>query len=293
MATADPPISTPTASNSPKLPSILLLLLLLLAPPVTLLLTHHFPPRIHHIRPEPSTLTALPPPLTFVTLSFNQSTDDRVISHNCVLISRSLHRLYIHTDSPTKPFCSLCTCIPYTPINCTCATRPSPSPPKSCVLCEKLHLIDTLLTTLPNFVYLDTDLVILNPDFMDRLSTRTTHVDFLASYGFDDPCTRQYGAMFNSGLFFIRRIAHWRQGMLVNLMSSLNATNDQNVISAFVYKAVQEWDTLDMQWHCRFLQRRNYSIPPEKCYTLHGRGPGIKETLRKLNRTLLSINTAP
>lgn len=269
------------------------MLLFLFTPPFTLFLTSYIPPHPKHISLASSTVSVLPSPLTFVTLSFNQSKDDNIISHNCVVMSRSRHRLYIHTDNLTKPFCSLCTCIPFKPTNCTCPQPKSPSTPKKCPLCEKLHFVDNLITTLPFFVYLDTDLIILNPHFMDRLATRATDFDFLAAYGFDNPCNRSYGGMFNSGLFFIRRVAHWRQGMLITLMSQMGVTNDQNVISAFVYQSIQDWDTLSLQWHCRFLQRRNYTIPPAKCYTLHGRGPAIKQTLTNLNRTLLPIYHTP
>lgn len=142
---------------------------------------------------------------------------------------------------------------------------------------------------LEEFVFLDSDLIILNDRFMDRLFTRSRDFDFLASLGFADPCFRIYHSKFNSGMFFMRKLPGVNYGDLLAMSWKLGTNNDQNAISRFVYEKYRDWDVLSLKWHCRFLKKSNFTIPPGECYTLHGRGPSIEETVHGLNRTFLKV----
>lgn len=223
--------------------------------------------------------------LTAITLTFNKTYDQKMIAHNCAAISRTRHRYVIYTDDLSQPYCDACMCIPFAPINCKCPDTSKPG----CTLCEKLHFVKDRVEELKEFVFLDSDLIILKDHFMDRLFARSRDFDFLASYGFGDPCQRTYQSPFNSGLFFIRGLPGINYGDLIDMSWKMKSNNDQNTISKFVVANYEDWDTLSLKWHCRFLNRRKFGIRPEECYTLHGRGNTIWETLQDVNKTLLQI----
>lgn len=157
------------------------------------------------------------------------------------------------------------------------------------MLCEKLHFISRMVIKLGEFALLDADLTILNPIFMNRLYRRSRDFDFLASYGFGDICDRVYYSTFNSGLFFIRRIAQVDYSELVSTAWELRSNNDQNALSRFVYRRYEHWDSLSLRWHCRFLQKRGFEIEPRECYTIHGRGKSVTNVLKKLNISLSKV----
>lgn len=136
-------------------------------------------------------------------------------------------------------------------------------------------------------MFLDSDALVLHEDFLDRVAVRAQGFDFLASYGFARPCDTKFKRPFNSGVFFMRWVDGVDYGQLMRLPWELMTNNDQNVLSAFVHREYRQWDVLGMQWHCRFLNEREVSIPAERCFVVHGRGPRVKQMLQELNRTLL------
>ncbi|PXF43964.1 hypothetical protein BWQ96_06274 [Gracilariopsis chorda] len=136
-------------------------------------------------------------------------------------------------------------------------------------------------------VFLDSDVIILREDFVDRLLARTAHFDFLAAYGFDHPCKKRFHTPFNSGLMFIRTIPNVNYSKMVDVMWKLNNNNDQNMISKFVQRQYVNWDTLSLRWHCRYLYKEGYDIPAKDCYTFHGRSKALNDFLQKTNSTLL------
>lgn len=157
------------------------------------------------------------------------------------------------------------------------------------MLCEKLHFISRMVTQLGEFALLDADLTILDPTFMDRLYRRSRDFDFLASYGFGDICDRVYYSTFNSGLFFMRRMAGVNYSELVSVAWELRSNNDQNALSKFVYRRYEYWDSLSLRWHCRFLHKRGFEIEPRECFTIHGRGKAVKDVLEKVNVSLSKV----
>lgn len=223
------------------------------------------------------------PPLKIVTLSFNLTEERFMIDHNCALLSRTRHIYEIHTDNLTHPFCQICSCRRFIPTNCPC---PSPTTP-GCPLCEKLAFLARLMRTSGEIVFLDSDLVILRPDFPDALQTRAQHFDFLASYGFGNTCSWKHTSPFNSGLMFIRRLSSVNYAHMLTLMRRMGGNNDQNVISPFVRDRYLRWDTLSLRWHCRYLHKAQNDIPVDQCFTFHGRGRAVASVMSKLNRTLL------
>lgn len=147
-----------------------------------------------------------------------------------------------------------------------------------------------MVTRLTEFAFLDADLAILNSAFMDRLYRRSRDFDFLASYGFGDLCDRAYYSTFNSGLFFIRRVAAVDYGELISMAWELGTNNDQNALSKFVFRRYQHWDTLGLRWHCRFLYKKGYDIDPRECYTIHGRGKAVQDAMKQVNVSLLKVD---
>ncbi|CDF39246.1 unnamed protein product [Chondrus crispus] len=173
----------------------------------------------------------------------------------------------------------------YKPVACTC-----PDPGRSdCNLCSKLHFMRDLLMQEREFVFLDSDVTVLHRDFLERLAIRARGFDFLASYGFAVPCATKLMRPFNSGVFFMRWIEGVDYQKLLRLPWELRSNNDQNALSAFVQREYREWDVLGMQWHCRFLAGGEVRIPAERCYTVHGRGPVVKEVMERANRTWLKV----
>lgn len=229
-----------------------------------------------------------------VTLSFNKTHDQQLIEHNCAMMQRSGHEFLVYTDDLERAHCSVCTCIRFQRRGCDC---PRPQD-RTCGLCEKLHFVVERVGEFEEFVFLDSDLVILHGEFLDRLYRRSRDFDFLASYGFGNPCEMRYTAMFNSGLFFMRRLEGVNYSEMVDLMWSKGGNNDQNVISQFVRDQYLDWDVLSLKWHCRFLENlpkkgmRGPGIPIRDCYALHGRGSSFWRRLDEANRTLLRVGGA-
>lgn len=223
--------------------------------------------------------------ITTVTLAFNITTEHQYIEHNCALISATTHRYIIYTDDISLPYCAVCTCVFFQRNSCTC---PKPSSP-DCALCEKLKFVEDMISQRREFLFLDSDLVILQPKFLDLMYSRSREFDFLATYGFGDPCKIKYSSPFNSGLMFFRRLHNLNYSKLNELQWEMSTNNDQNVISSFVQSYYKNWDTLSLQWHCRYLHLANNNIPYDQCLTFHGRGPAMSAITNKLNNTLLKI----
>lgn len=235
--------------------------------------------------PRTLRLTRIRNSTNVVTLAFNRSkqSDLKMIAHNCAMLSRTNHKYHIYTDDTSPSFCSRCSCVRFQPKNCTC---PNPSA-SNCGLCEKLHFLIDTLHFFKEMVFLDSDLIVLREDFVDRLLARSAHFDFLAAYGFGHPCNMRFHTPFNSGLMFIRMIPNVNYSKMVDIMWELNDNNDQNIISKAVRRQYSNWDTLSLRWHCRYLYKEGYDIPPSECYTFHGRSKALSDFLWKTNSTLL------
>lgn len=203
--------------------------------------------------------------LKFITLSFNYSADNDVIDHNCERLSNNGYNFEIHTDDMTQPYCQKCQCVPFEVQNCTCHF-PSKS---NCNHCNKLGFIVKTIKSNFEFVFLDSDLVILKDELMPRLQARTIGFDFLATYGFVTHKEWTYHAQFNSGLMFIRRLDEVNYDELFALKSKIQTNSDQVVISRFVHENYIRWDILSLQWHCRYLDRPEHSIDISDCFTFH------------------------
>lgn len=203
--------------------------------------------------------------LKFITLSFNYSGDRAVIDHNCERLSRNRYNFEIHTDDLTQPYCHKCHCVPFDVQNCTCHF-PSKS---NCNHCNKLGFIVKSIRANFEFVFLDSDLVILKDELMPRLEARTIGFDFLATYGFVTHKEWTYRAQFNSGLMFIRRLDDVDYEKSFALKSKIQTNSDQVVISRFVHENYVRWDVLSLRWHCRYLDRPEHSIDISDCFTFH------------------------
>lgn len=212
----------------------------------------------------------------FITLAFENVEDHPMIDHNCVRLSQNGYQYEIYTDDLSESYCSVCSCIQFVPSNCTC---PQPTE-HGCELCEKLSFIQARLTDKHEFVFLDSDLIILREDFMPALKARMTHFDFLASYGFGNNSLWHYSGNLNSGLFFMRRLQKLDYRLLTKMMFELNNNNDQNILSAFVRKFYRRWDSLSLQWHCRYLFRAEHDIRIENCFTFHGRDQALASAMK-------------
>lgn len=225
--------------------------------------------------------------LVFVTLSFKFPAERPMLDHNCARLSNAGYKYYIYTDDIHQPYCSVCKCIPFEPKNCTC-----PQPERyDCSLCEKLEFLVDLITTTKEFVFIDSDLIILRDDFMPALQARTLYFDFLASYGFGNYSKWRFKGSFNSGLMFVRRLEHIDYRRLITMMSEMGTNNDQNVISNFVHKFYKRWDTLSLRWHCRYLFRSEHNINFDDCFTFHGRRHALRSILKGRNFSLLQTQT--
>lgn len=244
------------------------------------------------VRARKGILTRQTGQLRVLTLSFNQTYDQQLIEHNCEVLRRSGHEFLIYTDDMSREHCSVCKCIPFQRRDCRC---PHPER-KDCGLCEKLHFVVDRVNEFQEFAFVDSDVVVLDEGFFDKLYRRSLDFDFLASYGFGDPCQRRYKSMFNSGLFFMRRLEGVNYSEMIDLMWTDGTNNDQNIISKFVMDKYGEWDSLSLKWHCRFMEKllqkgmQGPGIPIQDCYTLHGRGNMFWRRLKEANRTLLSIS---
>lgn len=237
------------------------------------------------------------PGLTFITLNYLQPKNAVNINHNCRLITNfsrrtapvlhEAHRFIVYTDNMTSPYCRLCECREYKPYNCPC-----PGEEKNlCAVrnaCEKLLFIEEMVASFEEFAYLDNDLIILQPVFLENLYHRSRQHDFLASYGHDMTKKSTYRGNFNSGLFFMRRIPALNYTEMRSKMYEWRSIKDQSIVSWFVHKYYKNWDSLSYKWHCRFLIREKQEIPFEDCYTLHDKME-VEDILKKMNRTRLVI----
>lgn len=108
-----------------------------------------------------------------VTLAFNRTkaSDWHMIAHNCAFLSRTNHTYFIHIDNTSHSFCERCNCVRFVPTNCTC---PHPDA-YNCALCEKLHFVIHALKQYNKIVFLDSDVILLRHDFMERLQSRAKH----------------------------------------------------------------------------------------------------------------------
>lgn len=237
-------------------------------------------------------LTPPQPSLNVVTLIYSTPYDHINIAHNCHLISSTSHKFFIHTDDISQPYCKLCTCIPFKLFNCPCPTGKN-----GCIAknpCQKLQFIRESVTKYQELLLLDSDLIIMKPQFLDRLKIRSEAHDFLATYGHMSVSKQNYSndyrRNFNSGLMFMRRLPHVNyNGLLTLLYARNNTERDQGIVSSFIHKNYENWDTLSWKWHCRSLKLYNQNIPPAQCYTIHDRGE-VRALLKKLGTKRRTIH---
>lgn len=224
-------------------------------------------------------------PLTVITMAFG-STYDRanILEHNCAMVSSSLHRFIVYTEHTDARFCRKCTCRRLHRARCKC---PDPSKPQ-CNLCEKLRFIISRIAEHSEFLFLDSDLIILKESFLDRLSVRTVAHDALAAYAPVDPNPKKIHATINSGLLFLRRLPGVNYESMWTRMYHLKINDDQLHLSDLIFNNYDNWDSLSVRWHCRFLQREGYDIHPRDCYTIHDRG-ATDDILKQLNMTLRKL----
>lgn len=236
------------------------------------------------------------PDIPFVSLSFNQtnSTDQLIIDHNCAVIqSHGLH-FHIFTDDLSQSACasSSCTCHFFIQPTCSC---PHAKPKERCFCSKLLFLRDIMVNPSPTFdefVFIDSDLIIVQPDqFIPALLARTRHFDFLAPYAYQELSKWRYKNQFNSGLFFIRRIHSVDYNGLLDLWNRMKSSNDQIVFSAFVRSTTRKWDSLSLKWHCRNLDRSENDIRIEDCYTQHSKKMGRKALFDSGFRLRRSVDT--
>lgn len=208
-----------------------------------------------------------PPPkaLKFVTLSFNNTKDTHVIDHNCARLQNAGYVYEIHTDDITMPCCKTCQCIYFQDKNCSC-----PRPNKGqCNLCNKLIFLVDMIKATSEFVFLDSDVVILKDEFMPALQIRSKHFDFLGTYGSQSLEKQLYRSQFSSGLMFIRRIDGLFYDEIFDIRDELVTNGDQQIISKFIHKYYSRWDVLSFKWHCRYLERPEFAMNISDCFTYH------------------------
>lgn len=233
---------------------------------------------------EPQTPTGL----TVTTLTFGVPWDADKITHNCRMINGTRHRFFIYTDDLSAPYCRLCTCYRFKPSRC-----PPPNPKAgSRNNCEKSVFTSRIVPKLGEMVYLDSDLIIMRRDFLDRLYWRSRGHDFLASYGHAGYGKEvKYYNIMNSGLFFMRRVKSADYSELVPRMYRMQTGFDQTVLTGFVHQYYKHWDSLSWRWHCRDMLRMKQDTPLRECYTIHDRVE-YPRLLKMMNYTLLTIPTS-
>lgn len=217
--------------------------------------------------------------LKFITLSFNISDDVDVIDHNCALLFKHGYRFEIHTDDLLQPYCQTCTCIPFRAEDCKCHF-PSKD---NCNHCHKLIFLVDKMKNEAEFVFIDSDLVILNDTFMPLLHLRTIGFDFLAAYGFVTHKEWSYRSQFNSGLMYIRRVSGVNYDDMFRLKEKIQTNSDQVVLSQFIHQQYVSWDVLSLRWHCRYLERTEHSINIQDCFTFHAHSDVRRQFLRDFN----------
>lgn len=221
--------------------------------------------------------------LKVITLAYNVSRDYAIIAHNCRMVQISRHEFFIYTTDMSASYCRLCTCRPFVSVNC-----PNLRPGKI-NLCEKTAFIARMVQELGEMVYIDTDLIIMKPFFLDRLYWLSRAHDFLGTTSHKNYGTsKTYHRAFNSGLFFIRYVDLANYAELLPEMYRGKQWNDQVVLSQLVFRSYRNWDSLSWKWHCRFLLKMKQDIPVGDCYTLHDRRE--EKMLRaKIKHKLLTI----
>lgn len=234
------------------------------------------------IKPTTKKMTA--PTLQVITLAVNRVNDYPFIEHNCAVISRTNHQYYVYTDDFSQPACKKCHCVKFVPSNCKCRREGH----RACFFCEKLDFYVSQLKLRKELVFLDSDLIILRDDFLDKLAFRSIIADFLASYVPTKRVLTDFYANINSGLFFMRWLPNVDYTAMRGTMIARGMLGDQNALGKFVQTTYKSWDTLSVRWHCRLLKREGYNIPPEECFTHHDDIERVP-FLRSLNRTLETI----
>ena len=218
----------------------------------------------------------LPP---IFTLHFAQDSDAYGVEHNCVLAAEASASMAVITDNPKYGYCAVCRCIPFNPTHCPAPTRYGNN-------CEKLALVQRLLGEVGEFVYLDSDLVVMKPRFFRMLAPRTGAHDFVAPLAEGAYLQRaRHRNFFNSGLMFIRALPAANHSDLVPRMYRLATGSDQSIITYHVRDYYDNYDNLSLQWHCRRILRYNIDIHPKYCITVHDRNE-IWTILKMLNMQL-------
>ena len=278
----------PTQANSRKMCHSKLFMLALLLFFLTLSIVASSIAMFHNTFPVAVPQVTRAEPLTVLTLIYTQSREHAFVEHNCALISQTQHHYIIFTDDLSQNYCTKCECRLFTKANCECPVedcgRKNP--------CEKLFFFINLFDQFDEFVFLDSDLLILMKQFLNRLSIRSKAHDFLATYAHSimQSMPQPYLSRFNSGLFFVRKLPRLNYDEMKKMLYDSAQKRDQYIISLFVQKRYQNWDTLSWKWHCRQLRVWNQDIPLSECYTIHDREQARK-VFRALNRSLLQIPT--
>lgn len=206
------------------------------------------------------------------------------------MLSRNNYEFRIFTDDVTQPACRTCTCVAYDPPPCECP-RPKLS---GCHLCKKLEFVITSIKNMHEFIFVDSDFLILNDTFMPALEARAAHFDFLATYNFMPPASLKFLSSFNSGLMFLRRIDGLNYDEMRRIMHRQGFNNDQNTISMFIHRYYVRWDTFSLRWHCRFLDRPENNIEVHACIGFHAKRKAREVFLKERNFSLLTTeSTSP
>ncbi|PXF47237.1 hypothetical protein BWQ96_03012 [Gracilariopsis chorda] len=232
----------------------------------------------HFQRPKPR--------LNVLTLIYDQKSDHINVAHNCRMISSTSHKFFIHTDDILQPYCKECTCIEHKLAQCPCPTGTHGCQVKN--PCEKVEFLIESVTRYEEFLFLDNDLIIMKPEFLDHMWARSRAHDFLASYAHLTVNSSRYLRNFNSGLMFIRRLPDVNYTKMRTSLYFHKKEQDQGVVSTFFQQNYKNWDSLSWKWHCRNLKRGYQDVPLEACYTFHDRVE-VDDFLIRMNTTRLTI----
>ncbi len=220
---------------------------------------------------------------TTVTLHYNSPWDGPSILHNCAQAKRIGQRMDVHTTNLSEPYCKICRCLPFTPTNCL--------PPNTTLgavnHCEKLAFLAREIPRYRQLIYLDSDAVVMKPEFFRMLHARSRVHDFLAAYGHDAYRSPKHYGFFNSGVMFIRAIPQANFTELMPRMYRYATGFDQSILTGFVFDKYQNWDSLSVRFHCRFLLQFEIDTPPAECLVIHDRREAPR-LLRALGYKLLT-----
>lgn len=216
---------------------------------------------------------------TIFTLHYLQQDDSYGIEHNCVLAAESGANMVVITDNFNYTYCSVCRCTPFERTNC-------PAPSRFGNNCEKLSIVQQLLSNFGEFIYLDSDLVVMKPQFFYMFAPLTFSYDFVAPLAEAEYLGRlKHHTFFNSGLMFIRAVPGVNHSDLVPRMYRLGTGSDQSIITYHVRDFYNYYDNLSLQWHCRRILKYEIDIDPKYCVTIHDRSE-IWHILSLLNQEL-------